>query len=242
MDCAHLLLAIQAAGCVLNYARETQQSELAHCRGLRVESSGDSLVLDTISRRNLEIDLNLNGGFSNTLASVLDHCATAMGSRLLRRWLHRPIRSHAEIRSRQQAVQSLIDDYCYEALQPLLKQIGDIERILARVALRSARPRDLAKLREALQCLPAVQAELQYLSDAHLTQLAQRIAEYPALAQLLQLAINEKAILERIKSRSPHLISSKVYQTGFKEGKSTAIHASRLLNEVHGVRNESINS
>ncbi len=189
--CAHLLLAIQAAGCVLNYARETQQSELAHCRGLRVESSGDSLVLDTISRRNLEIDLNLNGGFSNTLASVLDHCATAMGSRLLRRWLHRPIRSHAEIRSRQQAVQSLIDDYCYEALQPLLKQIGDIERILARVALRSARPRDLAKLREALQCLPAVQAELQYLSDAHLTQLAQRIAEYPALAQLLQLAINE---------------------------------------------------
>ncbi|MES2606751.1 MAG: DNA mismatch repair protein MutS [Pseudomonadota bacterium] len=189
--CAHLPLAIQAAGCVLNYARDTQHSELAHCQNLRVENSGDSLVLDAISRRNLEIDINLGGTFSNTLASVFDCCATTMGSRLLRRWLNRPIRAHDEIRARQQAVQSLLDNYRFESLRPLLKQIGDIERILARVALRSARPRDLSKLREALHCLPAVQAELQEMTDPHLELLANRISVYPTLAELLQAAIME---------------------------------------------------
>jgi DNA mismatch repair protein MutS len=189
--CAHLPLAIQAAGCVLNYARETQHSDLAHCQSLRVENSNDSLVLDTISRRNLEIDINLSGTFSNTLASVFDHCATPMGSRLLRRWLHRPIRSHAEIQARQQAVHALIEHYRYETLHPLLKQIGDIERILARVALRSARPRDLSKLREALQTLPDVQALLAPVDDPQLRDLAKRIATYPTLAELLQRALIE---------------------------------------------------
>ena len=189
--CAHLSLAIQAAGCVLNYAKETQLCELTHCRNLRVENSSDSLVLDAISRRNLEIDVNLNGGFANTLASVLDQCATTMGSRLLRRWLHRPIRSHDEIRARQQAVAALLDNYRHEVLQPLLKQIGDIERILARVALRSARPRDLAKLRDALLTLPALQAELNGIDNPHVQQLARRIGFYPTLGELLQRAIFE---------------------------------------------------
>jgi DNA mismatch repair protein MutS len=189
--CAHLPLAIQAAGCVLNYARETQHSDLAHCQSLRVENSSDSLVLDTISRRNLEIDINLSGTFSNTLASVFDHCATPMGSRLLRRWLHRPIRSRTEIQARQHAVQALIAEYRYETLHPLLKQIGDIERILARVALRSARPRDLSKLREALQTLPDVQTLLAPVDDPQLRDLATRITTYPALADLLSRALIE---------------------------------------------------
>ncbi len=189
--CAHLYLAIQAAGAVLNYAKETQLCELTHCRNLRVENSGDSLVLDAISRRNLEIDNNLNGTYSNTLASVFDHCATTMGSRMLRRWLHRPIRSHSEIRARQHAVSSLLDDYRHEHLLPLLKQIGDIERILARVALRSARPRDLAKLRDALSTLPILQALLSRIDNPHLQQLSLKIATYPALATLLQKAVIE---------------------------------------------------
>jgi len=189
--CAHLTLAIQAAGCVLNYARETQLSELAHCRGLRVENAEDSLILDAISRRNLEIDINLAGSSTNTLASVFDRCASPMGSRLLRRWLHRPIRSHEQLRSRQQAVAALQLDYRHERIQPLLKQIGDIERILSRVALRSARPRDLARLRDALQSLPALQQQLADIESSHLTRLATAINLYPALAALLQQALME---------------------------------------------------
>jgi len=189
--CAHLSLAIQAAGCVLNYARETQLSELAHCRSLRVENAEDSLVLDAASRRNLEIDFNLAGTAANTLASVFDRCASPMGSRLLRRWLHRPIRSHEQLRHRQQVVAALQIDYRYEQLQLLLKQIGDIERILSRVALRSARPRDLARLRDALQTLPALQLQLEAAEAPRIRELAAAIRVWPALADLLQEALVE---------------------------------------------------
>jgi DNA mismatch repair protein MutS len=187
--CAHMRLAIQAAGCVLNYARETQHSELAHCQSLRVENAEDSLILDASSRRNLEIDLNLAGTYSNTLASVFDHCASPMGSRLLRRWLHRPIRARQQLLSRQEAVSAIMGAYQHETLQPLLKQIGDIERILSRVALRSARPRDLARLREALHCLPDLQQRLAPLDSPRLGTLARQIGAYPELADLLQRAL-----------------------------------------------------
>jgi len=190
--CAHLSLALQAAGCVLNYARETQHSDLAHCRSIRVENSSDSLILDAISRRNLEIDVTLSGSLGNTLVSVLDRCATPMGGRLLRRWLHRPIRAQDEIRHRQRAVQALLDGYLFESLQPLLKQIGDLERILARVALRSVRPRDLSKLRDALLVLPDLRAVLAPASDPHLSRLRELVASYPRLADLLQRALVEQ--------------------------------------------------
>ena len=189
--CAHLHLALRAAGCVLNYARETQHSELAHCQSLRVENVEDSLVLDSISRRNLEIDVNLAGTMTNTLASVLDCCASPMGSRLLRRWLHRPIRDRKVLLERQEAVSSLQDGYRHESIHPLLKQIGDIERILSRVALRSARPRDLARLRDALLCFPLLQQALAEIESPPLKKLAQQIGDYPAIAALLQRAIVE---------------------------------------------------
>ncbi|HEY0961322.1 MAG TPA: DNA mismatch repair protein MutS [Pseudomonadales bacterium] len=189
--CAHLHRALRAAGCVLNYARETQHGELAHCQSLRVENSEDSLILDSISRRNLEIDVNLNGTTTNTLASVLDGCASPMGSRLLRRWLHRPIRARGTLLDRQEAVAALQLDYRYETLQPLLKQIGDIERILSRVALRSARPRDLARLRDALLCFPLLQRELAAIDAPSLKALAQQVGDYPEIAALLQRALVE---------------------------------------------------
>lgn len=183
--------ALMAAGCVLNYARSTQHSELPHCRSLRVENAADSLILDAISRRNLEIEFNLGGTGSNTLVSVFDHCAAPMGSRLLRRWFHRPVRQHQVIRLRQDAVDSLMQDYRHEAVQPLLKAIGDIERILSRVGLRSARPRDLARLRDALAVLPQVQDLLGSDSCAHIRQLCEEIAEFPELAGLLLRALME---------------------------------------------------
>ena len=194
-DCEELLLAIQAAGCLLSYAKDTQRSALPHIQQLSVELPGDALILDAASRRNLELDRNLAGGSSNTVMSVIDTTTTAMAGRLLNRWLNRPLRPGPVLSHRQQAVAVLLDQYRFEALRPLLKQVGDVERILARVALRSARPRDMARLRDALSVLPMLQQTLEPLLkdiDApRLAKLRTDIAEFPALTALLQQALLE---------------------------------------------------
>ncbi len=196
--CEELPLAIQAAGCLLAYAKDTQRSALPHIQRMSAELPGDALILDAASRRNLELDRNLSGGTSNTLMSVLDSTSTAMGSRLLGRWLNRPLRhdnsrQRRELTDRQQVVTVLLQNYAYESLQGLLKQVGDIERILARIALRSARPRDMARLRDALTLLPAVQAALNTIGQQspsdRLQSLQQQIADFPALCELLQRAL-----------------------------------------------------
>ena len=188
-QCDDLQQGLQAAGCLLAYAKETQRNELPHIQSLQVERQADSVVLDAATRRNLEIDTNLSGGKHNTLLSVIDHCATAMGSRLLIRWLHRPLQNFQILRKRQQAIASLIDQYHFETLHEQLKQIGDQERILARVALRSARPRDLARLRDGLIILPSLQDTLKTISSPLLEQLAGDIAEFPTLSSLLMRSI-----------------------------------------------------
>ncbi|MBZ9559429.1 MULTISPECIES: DNA mismatch repair protein MutS [unclassified Modicisalibacter] len=190
--CAHLECAITAAGVLVDYARDTQRSRLPHVTSLGVESRDDSVVIDAASRRNLEIDTNLGGGGENTLASVLDTTATAMGSRLLKRWLNRPLRDRDQVSARQGAVQLLLDGDTYLPLHETLKQIGDVERILARVALRSARPRDLARLRDALNALPDLQATLASLDEGTaLDGLKRHIRPYPELADTLTRALVE---------------------------------------------------
>ncbi|OUS30942.1 DNA mismatch repair protein MutS [Gammaproteobacteria bacterium 45_16_T64] len=189
--CEELPVAIAAAGCLLQYAKETQRAALPHIRSIRVESLDDCVVLDAATRKNLELVENLQGEFEHTLAWVLDRTQTPMGSRLLRRWISRPIRNKDILFSRQHAIETLLGDYQYEPLQKILHQIGDIERILARVALKSARPRDLSRLRDALQLLPDLQLALAPL-DANIIQtIAQRISTYPDLAALLDTAIIE---------------------------------------------------
>jgi DNA mismatch repair protein MutS len=187
--CEGLTLAIGAAGCLLAYAKETQRTALPHLRGLRHERLDDTVILDGATRRNLELDINLTGGRDNTLQSVLDRCQTAMGSRLLSRWLNRPLRDRAVLEARQDAITCLLENYRYENLQPRLKDIGDVERILARIGLRNARPRDLARLRDALAALPELQRAMQDLVAPHLLQLAEDVRTYPELAALLQKAI-----------------------------------------------------
>ncbi|HLV16573.1 MAG TPA: DNA mismatch repair protein MutS, partial [Pseudomonas sp.] len=189
--CEGLTLAIGAAGCLLAYAKETQRTALPHIRSLHHERLADTVVLDGASRRNLEIDTNLAGGRDNTLQSVLDRSQTAMGSRLLARWLNRPLRDRAVLEARQDAIACLLDGYRFETLQPRLKDIGDIERILARIGLRNARPRDLARLRDALAALPDLQQAMGDLEAPHLQQLAVNVRTYPELADLLQRAIIE---------------------------------------------------
>ncbi|MBA4502785.1 DNA mismatch repair protein MutS [Marinobacterium sp. 3-1745] len=187
--CEHLSLAICAAGCLLQYARDTQRSALPHIRRLQVEQHDEAVILDASTRRNLELDLNLSGGRSNTLASVLDKCRTPMGSRLLRRWLHRPLRDRSTLEARQDAIRWLLTPDCSDNIAEQLKLIGDMERILSRIALRSARPRDLERLRNALVSLPALQQLLQRNDSPRIGALATSITTFPEQADLLSRAI-----------------------------------------------------
>ena len=190
-DCAHMELALTAAGCLLQYAKETQRSELPHIQGIQVEQLADSVVLDAASRRNLELDTNLGGGRENTLLAVMDTTATAMGSRLLARWLNRPLRDRQCLLQRQIIVAALQADYRFEAITPCLQQLGDTERILARLGLRSARPRDLAKLRDSLQLLPELQALLDDIPGEEIAHLNRQIGQFPQQVELLTRALEE---------------------------------------------------
>lgn len=187
--CQQLEVAIGAAGALLEYVKDTQRTGLPHVRALQEESRDECIQIDAASRRNLEIDTNLGGGTENTLASVLDNTATAMGSRQLRRWLNRPIRCHDQLHLRQSCVQAIQDSFQWQGIYDHLKAIGDIERILARVALRSARPRDLARLRDALQELPDLTALLGSIDESALDHLRETIIDFPKEADLLARAI-----------------------------------------------------
>ncbi|MGB5208957.1 MAG: DNA mismatch repair protein MutS, partial [Gammaproteobacteria bacterium] len=149
-DCEDLSVGLRAAGCLMQYVADTQKTAVPHIRGLRRELHGDALIMDASTRRNLELEISLSGHHQHTLAGVMDRTVTAMGSRLLRRWINRPLRSKAILNKRFQAIDALRAAAAMDLLHDQLRQIGDVERILARVALRSARPRDLAQLRTAL--------------------------------------------------------------------------------------------
>ncbi len=187
--CHTMHQAISAAGALLHYARETQRNQLPHIRSLSVEQPDDAVLIDPASRRNLEIDINQQGDGQHTLAWVMDQTATAMGSRLLRRWLNRPIRQRQTLLQRQDLIRQMISQYHWQPLHDHLKQVGDIERILSRVALASARPRDLARLREALAQLPEIRAVLQQMDTPLAQSLHERIQEFPTWVERLQAAI-----------------------------------------------------
>ncbi|MDX1588453.1 MAG: DNA mismatch repair protein MutS [Oleiphilaceae bacterium] len=188
-DCQDLTLALQAAGCLLQYARDTQRNNLPHIRKLSRERREESVILDAASRHNLEIDTNMTGGHQHTLAWVMDRTATAMGARLLRRWLNRPLRDRQAVNARLESVQALMEGGQHEPVNESLKAIGDIERILSRIGLRSARPRDLARLRDALAQLPTLQLHLAAVESPRIQALSDAIAEYPQLSALLEKAI-----------------------------------------------------
>lgn len=180
---------LAAAGALLQYVRETQRSALPHIRRLQVEHGDQAIVIDAASRRNLELERNLSGGTEHTLASVLDSTVNAMGSRLLRRWLNRPLRDRTTLQARHQAVEILMAESLTEALRRQLRGISDVERILARVALGSARPRDLTGLRETLARLPDIQATLTGAGAPRLVDLAAQCGEHPQTLDHLRRAL-----------------------------------------------------
>ncbi|MES9938680.1 MAG: DNA mismatch repair protein MutS, partial [Sedimenticola sp.] len=170
---------------------ETQRSALPHIRGLSVERREDAIIIDAATRRNLELDHSLSGQPQHTLAGILDRTATPMGSRLLRRWLNRPLRDIRRVRERHDAIAQLLEKHAHPVLQEQLQGIGDIERILARIALKSARPRDLATLRDSLAALPQLQQQLCSLDAPLLNSLAENAGTHPDVVDLLHRAVKE---------------------------------------------------
>ncbi|MGA7509609.1 MAG: DNA mismatch repair protein MutS [Erwinia billingiae] len=181
--------ALRAAGCLLQYVKDTQRTSLPHIRSLTMERQQDGIIMDAATRRNLEITQNLAGGIENTLAAVLDKTVTPMGSRMLKRWLHMPVREIKTLENRQQSIGAL-QDFTAE-LSPLLRQVGDLERILARLALRTARPRDLARMRHAFQQLPQLDALLAEVATPHLQTLRTQMGQFDELRDLLERAVIE---------------------------------------------------
>jgi len=210
-----------AAGVILHYAQSMLQSDLAYISSLHSYQTTDTLVLDAISRKNLEIDTNLSGGTNNTLAAILDNTATAMGSRLLKRWLNQPLRNRTIINQRLDAIETILAHHQDDELRQTLKQVGDMERILSRVALRSARPRDCLHLGRTLNALPEFQTQLAGLSQADkLTELAQQMGTFPELSELL-----DKAIIDN----PPMLI---------RDGGVIAVGYDSELDELRNLKNE----
>ncbi len=156
--CEDLGIAIGACGALLEYARRTQGRAPAHITAVTAERASEFVRLDAATRRNLEITETLRGEPAPTLFSLLDECAAAMGSRLLRFWLHHPLRDQAAIVARHEAVGAL--DAVAEAARAVLRRFADVERITARVALASARPRDLSALRDSLGLLAALRESI----------------------------------------------------------------------------------
>ncbi len=191
-------LGIAAAGCLFQYVKDTQRTALPHIRSIFCESATTGVVLDAATRRNLELTKNLQGGNENTLAAILDKSSTPMGSRLLKRWLHFPLRDVTTLTQRQNAVTTIIESDLCPIIHPLLKGLGDTERIISRIALGSARPRDFARLRHALQQLPTLQTELQRQlsgkstsTSSYLDEIAQHTQPMPTLQNLLEQSIVE---------------------------------------------------
>ncbi len=186
-----LTLAVAAAGALLQYVKDTQQAAVPHLRGLRVESRDDALALDAATRRHLEIEQNPGGRAEDTLVGVLDTTATAMGARELRRWLNRPIRDRETLKRRHHAVGAFMNDARHEPLRETLRGIGDLERILARIALRSARPRDLSGLRDGLARLPDVRRRLGAIDSPRVRELAVDLGTHDETRDLLERAVVE---------------------------------------------------
>ncbi len=187
--CDKMHTAIGAAGCLLQYVKDTQQTNMPHIHGIRIENDSDTIIIDAASRRNLELDTHPSGKLEFTLLGVIDRTATAMGGRLIRRWINRPIRDKNVLNNRYTCIDALLSSGGREQLHTALRKTGDVERISCRIALRSARPRDLDILRSTLRVLPEIHLHLSAYSTPRMTELQKNIGKHPELLDLLQSSI-----------------------------------------------------
>ena len=187
--CDDMKLGISAAGVLLQYALDTQKNSLPHIQQITAELQSSKVILDPTTRKNLEIDQAINGGTKNTLFEVLNTTGSSMGSRLLKRWLNEPSKDLKKLVCRQRSIASLQDNLLYDRVNQVLRYIGDMERILTRVALRSARPRDITRLTMSLEQLPQIQKLLCEITDENLLKIKNYCKPLPELFKFLSEAI-----------------------------------------------------
>ncbi len=188
--------ATAAAGALLGYVEETQKQRLPHLTAIATETAGEAIAMNAATRRHLELDTRVDGDTRNTLLGVLDTTVTPMGGRLLRRWLHRPLRLREVLMQRHHAVATLVDRGADAELRESFRALGDIERILTRIALRSARPRDFSTLRDGLAMLPSVADVLAPLDSPRLAALRGELGSHEDSARLLASAVAEQPPLK----------------------------------------------
>ncbi len=187
--CDDMKLGISAAGVLLQYALDTQKNSLPHIQQITAELQSSKVILDPTTRKNLEIDQAINGGTKNTLSEVLNTTGSSMGSRLLKKWLNEPSKDLKKLVCRQRSIASLQYNLLYDHVHQVLRQIGDMERILTRVALRSARPRDITRLVMSLEQLPQIQKLLCEITDENLLKIKNYCKPLPELFKFLSEAI-----------------------------------------------------
>ena len=222
--CTKDYLALGAAGCLLQYVKYTQKIHLHHIHTLRVEKSSEYVYLDAATRRHLELTESYTGRHQNTLAAIYDCTVTPMGSRKMGRWLHQPSRHRQILLRRQQIIQSLLLQKHYANVQDILSGMGDVERVLARVGLLRARPRDLLHLRYALSCLPHLRDLLQMLPEALADHFYRALIDFNALESLLHDAIVDEP---------PSMVrEGGVIATGYDESLDALLQLSSDSNQV----------
>ncbi|MCL1633254.1 DNA mismatch repair protein MutS [Luteimonas sp. SX5] len=218
-------LAIAAASALLGYVEETQKQRLPHLTAIAIEASDGAIAMNAATRRHLELDTRVDGDTRNTLLGVLDTTIAPMGGRLLRRWLHRPLRDRRVIGERHHAVATLIEHGAERPLREHFRGLGDLERILSRIALRSARPRDLSTLRDGLAMLPALRALLDPLDSPRLRTLSAELGEHAAEAVLLgQALVEQPPVLARDGG-----VFAKGYDAELDELRELSTNADRFL-------------
>ncbi len=185
-------LAVAAAGCLLQYAQDVHRGALPHISGIQIEHKDDHLLIDAASRRHLEIESNLSGDTRYSLIKLMDRCATTMGGRLLRSWFHGPVRDRTVLRYRHHAVATLLHGNHLKNIHQPLRRIGDLERVVSRIALQTARPNDLVKLNDALTQLPEMHGLVSGLDSPRLAALARDFVPLPELDTELHAALADQ--------------------------------------------------
>lgn len=233
-----------AAGCLLEYVQQTQRCDLPHINTLSVETPSDNLQLDLCTRRNLELTHNMSGDSKNTLYSVINYCQTAMGRRLLKRWINNPLRNKQILNQRYDAITELITKNDLTQLSAVLKQIPDIERIIARVGLKTARPRDLLGLRNALSHALSLQTTLKKYKSSLISNITAQLCLPTDLIDLLKRAIiDEPPLLIRDGG-----VLAKGYDAELDELRQLYQHSDEFLQELEnnekkasGIQNLKVN-
>jgi DNA mismatch repair protein MutS len=214
---------IRSAGCLLQYVKLMHITVLPNIRELKYNYMKDNIFMNFSTRKSLEITQNILGGKKNTLSSILNKTVTSMGSRMLNRWLNSPLKDFNIVRNRHKSVEIL--QLFYKTLQPILRQVNDLERIYSRLALRTASPHDFIRMRSTLEILPELHLILKKIKFKHIKKIRLSIGYFKDILSLLKKAITSKP---SVSIRDGGVIAS-LYNVQLDNLRSIKIHSKEYI-------------